>query len=305
MKKYLLYFSLFILHISLCSAQDTIVLRTGIKTGVKVISVGDFVVFNQPPNHQDQRMENSKVAYIKYADGYIYTVNRPEIGPTPKSEIYQYNDSAYTLFSITTDIAQYTLFQPNIGFEYRIVRPLTIGANAGLVFPSAVFAVNPLADGQFTFPGTVYRGYALRFYLKFYPSVQHKGYFCIQGVVKSVSFNDVSFTDQYNGDPDATFPSTNTYTMSEHTNIIGVEMLHGNGHLGPNKYLDIDMFYGFGIHLRFRNYTISNQAWGTYGSSGADYQGGPIAHDGTYNNTLTLPTLIFGFRVGFNYLKKK
>ncbi|HTB31026.1 MAG TPA: hypothetical protein VK808_03320, partial [Bacteroidia bacterium] len=65
MKKYLLYFSLFILHISLCSAQDTIVLRTGIKTGVKVISVGDFVVFNQPPNHQDQRMENSKVAYIK------------------------------------------------------------------------------------------------------------------------------------------------------------------------------------------------------------------------------------------------
>jgi hypothetical protein len=296
MKKLFIYFSLFIFSFSLCSAQDTIVLKNGSKMAVKIVSVGDFVVFNQPPNQQDQRMDNSKIYYIKYADGSKYTINLPDVFTKNGSFIYTFKDTIHKLFSITTDLAQYLLLQPNVGMEYRINRLVTLGANFGWVEPSPIFAVNPLADGQFTDPGTVYTGYAIRFYGKLFLSRFQRSYFSVQGVYKAVSFNNVSFTDDY-GDE-----ATNTYTMSETAKVYGLEMLFGIETLGPRSYVDLDLFWGFGMHQRNRNYTISNATLGVNMVSG---YGEPVAEDGNHTDILGLVTPIGGMRVGFNYIKKK
>jgi hypothetical protein len=72
MKKSLIYFSLFILHFSFCFAQDTLVLKTGQKISVKVISVVNEVVYSLPPDNKPISMNSSKVSYIKYSDGTIY-----------------------------------------------------------------------------------------------------------------------------------------------------------------------------------------------------------------------------------------
>lgn len=257
---------------------------------VKITSFGNTIMYTEPPNDNQFSMRQSGIKFIKYADGTIYTVNN--LG------IYGSEDSMQRVFSITTDLAQYTMIQPNIGFECRITENLTIGINAGLVVPSPMFAINPLADGQFTNPGTVYRGYALRFYFKLFPSMRHKGYWAIQGVYKSLAFNYISFADDY-GDE-----YQNTYTMSEHSTVTGFDLLHGNDLIGPNRHFDIDLFYGIGVHPRNRNYTITNQS-ANFVYLPEDYSSEPVAYNGNYSNTLNIFTPVIGFKVGFNYIKKK
>jgi hypothetical protein len=105
----------------------------------------------------------------------------------------------------------------------------------------------------------------------------------------------VSYSDFY-GDG----YGSNSYTMSERANTFGLDFLHGNEFNPFSKYFDIDLFYGLGVHERFRNYNISNQSYfGFINPSNSD-----IAYDGNYTNVLTIVTPVVGLRVGFNYVKK-
>lgn len=76
MKKKVIPVLLFLLlQISFCRAQnDTIVLRNGQKIGAKVISVSGFVIYSIPPSEKKLYFGRSKVNYIKYKDGSIYTI---------------------------------------------------------------------------------------------------------------------------------------------------------------------------------------------------------------------------------------
>jgi hypothetical protein len=75
MKITLLYFSLFVFHSSLCVAQDTLVLKNGQKMAVKVIYVAPDIIYSIPPSDKQKLMWRSKVSYIKYSGGSIYTIN--------------------------------------------------------------------------------------------------------------------------------------------------------------------------------------------------------------------------------------
>lgn len=292
-----IYFSLFIFHSSLCLAQDTLVLKNGQKMGVKVISVVDRIQYSIPPDTKQLSIGFSNVNYIKYKDGSVYHVEQAVEDVQSKNN-YSGNDTISKLFSITTDLAQYILFQPNIGVEYRINARFYAGINVGLVEPSSSFAVNPIANGQFTNPGTVYSGYAVRLYLKMFLSKRHIGYVSVQGVYKSLSFNNVNFYDQY-GDAYG-----NNYTMSEHATTLGIDLFHGMELIRGKSIFNLDVFYGFGIHSRIRNYTISNQSFES-GQIFIESEGKPIAYDGNYTNTLYNFTPVIGIRAGFKYGKRK
>jgi len=207
------------------------------------------------------------------------------------------NPTYSSLFSITTDLAQYGLFQPNLGIEINI-DTISLGFNFGLVEPSPMFAVNPLADGQFTYPGTVYRGTAFRFYLKIRTKKHPYSYWCFQGVYKKIAFNNISFSDEYRDE------ILNTYTMDENSTVAGLDILHGNLIAGNDQGYTIDFFYGFGYHIRTRNYTIYNEN-SSPSYPGPEYNGLTIALPGTYQTVLSIFTPVVGFKVGFNYLKKK
>ncbi len=203
----------------------------------------------------------------------------------------------HPLFSITTDLAQYGLFQPNIGFEYKI-DTLAFGINVGLIEPSPIFAINPLANGQFTDPGTVYSGIAFRFYLKIYNKKHPYSYWSFQAVYKKEAFNNISFSDEYRDE------ILNTYTMSENGTVMGFEILHGNEITAKDENYTIDLFYGFGYHVRAMNYTISDENTSpTY--PGPEYNGLTIALPGTYSSTFSTFTPVIGLRIGWNYLKKE
>lgn len=76
MKKTLFCFLLFSFNFSLLQAQDTLFLRNGQKMGVKVVSVTDKVIYTVPPDDNPMYIKSSKVSYIKYKDGSIYTCKK-------------------------------------------------------------------------------------------------------------------------------------------------------------------------------------------------------------------------------------
>ena len=204
----------------------------------------------------------------------------------------------HILYTISTDLAQYALSQPNIDFEYTTSSSICAGINFGYIMPSLLFKINTLANGQFTEPGTVYSGIAIRLYLKFYGLRHFQNYWCIQGVYKSISFNNVSFEDTYG---DAYW---NNYTMSEQTSVVGIEILNGHESTTKNRVLNLDLFYGLGFHFRIRNYTITNATLSDPHIPGL-YPNKPIAYNGTYSGTLFLLTPVLGIKIGFNHLKKE
>ncbi len=74
MKKYLLFFSLFVFHFSFCTAQDTLVFKTGDKVAVKIIYVGEQQVLYTIPKEERQLWVMSKeLNVVKYADGKSYS----------------------------------------------------------------------------------------------------------------------------------------------------------------------------------------------------------------------------------------
>jgi hypothetical protein len=75
MKKQLIYFSFLLLSPSFSFAQDTLVLRDGKKMAVQVTFVGYKIFYCIPPSDQKMAIGFSKVEYIKYKDGYIYSIN--------------------------------------------------------------------------------------------------------------------------------------------------------------------------------------------------------------------------------------
>lgn len=208
-------------------------------------------------------------------------------------------------FSISTDLAQYALLQPNINFEYKISALRTLGVNFGQINPMAAFATNPVANGQFTDPGTVYRGYAIRLYIKIHDSLHPKRYWCIQGVYKSLYFNNRFFYDQYG---DAYYSS---YTMSENSQTTGLDVMRGYEFPLKDRHLDIDLFFGLGCHFRSRNYTINNESTNApINNSGqpelpSEYRNDPLAKNGNFNDVVTIITPILGFKLGYNFLRKK
>jgi len=218
-----------------------------------------------------------------------------------KNSKYQpfYGDNApsHKVFTISSDLTQYFICQPNIDFAIRVLRKEEIGLNIGIVEPCLLFAQNPLASEQYTDPGTVYKGIATRLYFKFYPGVAHKSYWELQLVYKKLSYTSTGFSDDYENSS-----VLNTYNMNEQESVYGIELMHGNELTKENQHINIDFFYGAGFHERVRNYQVTSQE--IFIAPGADLQNLAMATPGSYSGTLSLFTPVIGLRFGWNYLKR-
>jgi hypothetical protein len=111
MKKTLLYFSIFIF--SFCKAQDTLVYKGGQKVAVKVISVGDRVIYSMPPNGAPQSVSQSKLAYIKYKDGTRYTIQESVVN---QEDFDESNPASYGPININLGIGLSTISAAIVAF---------------------------------------------------------------------------------------------------------------------------------------------------------------------------------------------
>ena len=219
---------------------------------------------------------------------------KPATTAQATSTVTEFDTAAprHKVYSISSDIAQFFLFQPNLDFEYRVSRVLAIGANIGIVEPSLLYSQNPLVTAQFKDPGTVYQGTALRLFVKLYT---HRSYWCLQGVYKKLTCPATYFSDNF-GDV------LNMYYMSEAETVFGLEFLHGHQLTKKGERFNADLFYGIGWHERFRSYTISDQT--EVVSPGADMASAIIISPGNYTAYLSYLTPVIGLKFGWNQVKK-
>lgn len=221
--------------------------------------------------------------------GQEYTIGHQEDDP-------HFSSHGLALFTVSTDLAQYFLGQPNIDFEYHVSYHNAFGVNLGYVSPCLLYAENPMATGgQYTDPGTVYNGAAIRIYYKYYPGHFHKSYWEVQGVYKNLSYNNTGFDDEYEEGA-----IRNVYNMNEKETVLGIELIHGNRITREGDKFYADIFYGGGIHQRNRAYQIYSQTLMV--SPGADYQNLVMATPGYYTSVLNLVTPVIGIKLGWNYL---
>ncbi len=73
MKNFFICFSFLVFYSSFLFAQDTIVLNDGERIGVKISALKDEIIYTKPPDEKLWAISYSKVNYIKYADGSMYT----------------------------------------------------------------------------------------------------------------------------------------------------------------------------------------------------------------------------------------
>lgn len=208
------------------------------------------------------------------------------------------NPAKYALFSISTDLMQYFLCQPNIDFQCRVSKQIDIGINLGLVEPSLVFAENPLSDIQYKNPGSVYSGYAFRLYCKLFPSKYVKNYWSVQIVYKSLAYQNTGFNDNYNGGQ-----VLNTYYMSEKEMVYGGEIMHGHRLSKQGEHLYVDLAYGLGLHQKFRNYTILSSSYVI--APGSENNVSTLAQPGIYYSAMSVLTPVVSLKFGWNYLVYK
>jgi hypothetical protein len=315
MKKLAFFILLTLINLRVCKAQDTIFLFNKNYILAKNIDTGKNLMYQRFNDNTDNwyKLWRIDISSIHYHTGVRIIVNtydqtkQSHHPPDLKAiAFHKTRDSVINsrkVFAITTDIAQYFLSQPNIGVEFKLARPLFIGINGALIIPSPLFGVNPFANGQFTNPGLIYKGYALRLYIKLYMPKKTKQYWCLQGVYKSLSVNNFSEVD-YDGDN-----VLDAYAISEKASTYGVDLFHGNEFFGNENRFILDFFYGIGVHFKNRNYSISNSSFGyLYGGtpgSPSSIDNQPVAYDGNYSTILIIVTPEIGLRIGFNYLKKK
>ena len=77
MLKFSAIVGLVVFSFSLCIAQDTLVYKTGEKIAIKVYSTdGNKIVYQKLQDDQKISVNASKIDYIKYADGSIFSPNR-------------------------------------------------------------------------------------------------------------------------------------------------------------------------------------------------------------------------------------
>ncbi len=189
-------------------------------------------------------------------------------------------------FSITTDVAQYILYQPNIGIGFRW-NGSVIEINAAKIYPGQLYSDNPFANGQYSFPGLVYQGEAFRVNYKHFIRNHPKRYISAQAMYKHEWFNNVNFTDAYNGD------NSLEYTMNEKTNVVGLDISEGII-IGKNSWYHLDFSVGLGLHDRLRNFDVT---------SVTNLTAGPGL--GNYNGYIWYVTPVFSFKAGFNSPKFK
>ncbi len=188
-------------------------------------------------------------------------------------------------FSITTDIAQYVLYQPNVGIGFQYNRSV-FEINAGIIYPEPLFSVNPFVNGQYTAPGLVYKGESFRVNYKYLLHNHPKWYISEQTMYKNESFNNFEFTDAYNGDNGYSYTITN-----EKTKVFGLDMLV-DLILGENSWYHLDFSAGLGMHDRLRNFDVTSVTMLNVGPG-----------LGAYTGYIWYITPVIGIKAGFNFLK--
>ncbi|HXB13398.1 MAG TPA: hypothetical protein VNZ45_15530 [Bacteroidia bacterium] len=225
----------------------------------------------------------------------IFQQNKPDTSHSQKG--YYHGEGNYIegdYFLLNTDLAQYPLAQPNLGIEYRHNK-FAWGINFGVIYPDPLFNVNPLANGQYIWPGTVYYGDAIRVYWKIFTNPNKPAnYFSLQAEYAYVWYNGASFLDLPNN------MLTVNYTMNETANIAGFDIIHGH-EFESFKVMGLDVFYGVGLHFKVRNYSVVSENVTTSCSSIPAYVTPDV---GSYKSVLTIPEIIFGVRFGFNFLHR-
>jgi hypothetical protein len=191
-------------------------------------------------------------------------------------------------FTVSIDVAQYVMLQPNIGIEYRR-NNLEFGLNFGLVFPWRD-SVNILANGQYKWPAPIYYGEAFRAYCKFYNPKKIHRYWAVQAVVKTLWYHNRGFMDQPDGDESQVY-----YTMSENATVLGIDVLNGK-ECRMSDEMHLDIFWGVGFHDRLRTFEVTKSSDGGPGS----YL--PL---GTYKGYIDYLTPVFGMKLGFSFLHKQ
>jgi hypothetical protein len=149
MKKLFLYFSLFIFSLSLCDAQDTLSLKNSRKLAVKVYSAsGDEVIYTLPPDEKQHYISQSQIYFIKYADGYRYTIQHEDINQNSNTNNVQNVQTAfadldinirvgYSLITLAVEGGSLTSgYAPNIltespaynfAMDYKLANHLSLG----------------------------------------------------------------------------------------------------------------------------------------------------------------------------------
>lgn len=219
---------------------------------------------------------------------------KPNVVDTTKLSSGKEQATQVGCISLSTDATQYILMQPNINVEYDWNR-IALGLYAGIIKPDPLFEIDPLADGQYKLPGTVYNGLALKLYLKYYDEFKPFAYWCVQGICKPESFSNIDFTDAAIQDE-----YTISYNMSESSIVLGFDFLRGYelDESIENCPIHIDFFFGIGFHDRFSNYNISESS-----SSELLTETGRVfqPQNGNYTNSVFYPTPVIGLKLGFNY----
>lgn len=200
------------------------------------------------------------------------------------STFSQTRDTLKNRLSFSTNVIQIPINELGLSVDYCFNKKHSFGLNAGYIYANPAFKVFYFSPNQDTYPGTVWEGIVTRFNYKYYTSGKQE-YIAGQITYKSLSYRNQSFRN-LQGD------NVNSFTRSEDTYLIGVDILMGQ-HLKSSmtSKTNIELFYGFGIRYRGRNYTTSSSHYSYYSNAVAI---------GAFHKTQAYPMVTFGLKIGLN-----
>ena len=212
----------------------------------------------------------------------------------------------HKFLSISYNIVQTCINEAEVRIEYTINKRISVGASSGRIFYNREFDPYFLSSSQDKWPGTVYTGYSIRAYSKYYSRERPQNYWCLQAVYKNMSYGFHEFTDQFKPGEEM-----DVYTRSETAFLSGFDIIHGHDiemekvfknwiwdNPESGRYITFDIFYGIGTRERTRNYT-------TYTSLDSEFPSILPVPIGTFKLKQSYTVIDFGICMGFNFLKKR
>ncbi len=198
----------------------------------------------------------------------------------------QAKDTTKRRISISMNEVQFPINEFSIYADYCMDEKNSFGINVGVIYANPTFKVFILSPDQGTYPGTVWNGMVFRADYKHCWVNQLKKYWEVQVIYKTLSYHNQSFVNWIDDNP-------YDFSRNEKAYLIGLDAINGRHFLKYDSHLNLELFWGIGARYRKRNY--SNLSTNV-----------PFAYPlGSFTLEQFYPTLIFGFKVGFNCFLKK
>lgn len=198
----------------------------------------------------------------------------------------QAKDSTKRRISISMNEVQLPINELSIYADYCLNDKNSFGINVGFIYPNSRFKVFILSSDQGTNPGTVWTGMVFRANYKHCWVNRLKKYWEVQVIYKTLSYHNQSFVNWIDDNP-------YDFTRNENAYLIGLDAINGKHLTKYDSHVNLELFWGIGARYRKRNYTnLSTNV--------------PFAYPlGSFILEQFYPTLIFGFKFGFNCFLKK